>query len=568
MARPEKIRLGDLLVRELIITHDQLEFALEQQKSNGRKLGRVLVENGFVTEEHISEALAMQFSIPYVNLNNFSMNLELVRLLPESQARRFRAIVLEEHNNKLLVGMSDPTDFVAMDEITRLVKRDIDVAVVTEGQLLQSIDRGYLRTEEITGMGRGASKSAGDDTNASFATLVDSFGTEDAPMTGMLKGMFDDALRARASDIHIEPQDGRLLVRFRIDGVLHLQTEADNKIASALVSRIKQMAGLDISENRFPQIGRLHVYAGDQSVDVRISTMPTQYGESAVIRLMRHDKILLGLDKLGVAPEMLKRFREIIQGSKGMVLATGPAGSGKSAMLYSALAEINTAEQKIITVEDPVEYLMPGINQVQVDEKIKLTFPQALHFSLLQDPDVIMISEMRDEETAQIALRAAMTGHLVFSAIYANDAASALFRLVEMGIPRFMVASSVQAVVAQRLLRRVCEKCREPQVPTPQEGEWLKAKGVAPEQWKGLVHGRGCPQCNGTGYHGRMGVYEMLEMGHEMTEAAAHDDATHFMQAARQQMRGKTILDHALEQMKQGRTTLAEVMRICIQADE
>ncbi|HEU0188717.1 MAG TPA: GspE/PulE family protein [Gallionella sp.] len=568
MARPEKIRLGDLLVREKIITHDQLDFALDQQKSNGRKLGRVLVENGFVTEEHISEALAMQFSIPYVNLNNYNINLELVRLLPESQARRFRAIVLEEHNSKLLVGMSDPTDFAAMDEITRLVKRSVDVAVVTEGQLLQSIDRGYLRTEEISGIGRGASKSTGDDTNANFASLVDSFGVEDASMADLLKSMFDDAMRARASEIHIEPQEGRLMIRFRVDGVLHLQTEADNRIAPALVSRIKLMAGLDISENRFPQVGRLHVRAGDQAVDVRISTMPTQYGESALMRLLRQGRILLGLDKLGMPPEMLKRFREIIQGSKGMVLAAGPADSGKSATLYSSLAEINTEEQKIITIEDPVESLMPGINQVQVDEKIKLTFSQALHFSLLQNPDVIMVSEMRDEETARIALRAAMSGHLVFSAIYANDAASALFRLVEMGMPRFMVASSVQAVIAQRLLRRVCESCREPQVPTPQEGEWLKAKGLPSGQWGGLMRGRGCPQCNGTGYHGRMGVYEMLEMGHEMTEAAAHDDATHFMQAARQQMRGRTIVDHALEQMKLGHTTITEVMRISIQVDD
>lgn len=568
MVRPEKIRLGDLLVRERIITHDQLDFALKQQKSNGRKLGRVLVENGFITEEHISEALAMQFSIPFINLDNFNINLELVRLLPESQARRFRAIVLEEHNNKLLVGMSDPTDFVAMDEITRLVKRSIDVAVITEGQLLQNIDRGYLRTEEITGMARGAGKSTGDDTNANFATLVDSFGTEDASVANLLKSMVDDAMRICVSDIHIEPQEGRLMIRFRIDGVLHLQTEADIKIAPALVSRIKMMAGLDISENRFPQTGRLRVRAGDQAVDVRISTMPTQYGESALMRLLRQDRILLGLDKLGMPPEMLKRYREIIRGSKGMVLATGPADSGKSAMLYSSLAEINTVEQKIITIEDPVECLMPGINQVQVDEKIKLTFSQALRFSLLQDPDVIMISEMRDEETAQIALRAAMTGHLVFSAIYASDAASALFRLVEMGMPRFMVASSVQAVIAQRLLRRVCESCSELHVPTPHEGEWLKAKGLPPDQWGGLLRGRGCPQCSGTGYRGRTGVYEMLEMGREMTEAAAHDDAAHFMQASRQQMRGKTIIDHALEQMKLGLTTITEVMRISIQVDD
>ena len=568
MSGPEKIRLGDLLVRELIITHDQLDFALKQQKSNGRKLGRVLVENGFVTEDHISEALAMQFSIPYVNLSNFNLNLELVRLLPESQARRYRAIVLEERNGKLLVGMSDPTDFTSMDEITRLVKRTVEVAVVTEGQLLQSIDRGYLRTEEITGMGRGTSKSAGDDTNTNFAALVDNFGTEDVSVTGLLKSIFDDAMLVRASDIHFEPQDGRLMIRFRIDGALHLHTEADNKIAPALVSRIKLMSGLDISENRFPQTGRLHVRAGAQAVDVRISTIPTQYGESAVMRLLRQDGVLLGLDKLGMSAEMLKRFREIILGGRGMVLVTGPAGSGKTALLYAALAEINSVEKKIITVEDPVEYLMPGINQVQVDEKTKLTFSQALRFSLLQDPDVIMISELRDEETAQIALRAAITGHQVFSAIYANDTASALFRMVEMGIPRFMVASSVQAVVAQRLLRKVCESCSEPQVPSLQESEWLKAKGLPSGQWGGLLRGKGCPQCHGTGYHGRMGVYEMLEMGREITEAAAHEDATHFMQAAHQLVRGKTIIEHALEQMKQGRTTIAEVMRISIQADD
>jgi MSHA biogenesis protein MshE len=568
MARPEKIRLGDLLVREKLITQDQLEFALEQQKSNGRKLGRVLVENGFISEEHISESLAMQFSIPYVNLRNYSINLELVRLLPESQARRFRAIVLEERNGRLLVGMSDPTDFSAMDEIARLVKRDIDVAVVTEGQLLQSIDRGYLRTEEITVMAHGAGKRPGDDTHVDFGALVDSAGTEDSSVTGFLKSIFDDAMRAGASDIHIEPQDKRLRIRVRIDGALHLQTEADNRLAPAMVARIKQMSGLDVSEIHLPQSGRFYTRAGEQSVDVRISTMPTQYGETAVMHLSRQEGIRLGLDKLGMSPDMLKRFREIIRGSKGMVLVTGPADSGKTAMLYAALAEINTVEQKIIAVEDPVEYLLPGINQVQVDEKSKLTFPHALRAALQQDPDVLMVSEMRDEETAQIALRAAMTGHLVLSTMYAVDAASALFRLMEMGMPRFMVVSSIQAVLAQRLLRRVCENCSEPHAPTPQESEWLKAKGVLPDQRKGLLRGRGCPQCNGSGYHGRIGVYEMLEMGREMTEAAAHDDAAHFIQAARQHMKGKTLLDHALEQMKQGRTTVAEAMRISIQADE
>jgi MSHA biogenesis protein MshE len=510
----------------------------------------------------------MQFNIPYVNLNNFNINLELVRLLPESQARRFRAIVLEEQNGKLLVGMSDPTDFLAMDEVTRQVKRSIEVAVVTEGQLLKCIDRGYLRTEEIPGMALGAGKKPHDDTRVDFGTLVDRAGTEDATVTGLLKSLFDDAMRSGVSDIHIEPQDRRLKIRFRIDGVLQVQTETENKYAPALIARIKQMSGLDISETRLPQTGRFHVRADDQAVDVRVSTMPSQFGESAVVHLSRQEGIKLDLDDLGMSPDVLKRFREIIRDVKGLVLVTGPAGSGKTAMLYAALAEINTPEQKIVTIEDPVEYLIPDANQVQVDDKIKLTFSQALRFALLQDPDVIMVSEMCDEDTAQTALRAAMTGHLVLTTMYATDAANALFRLMDMGLPRFMVVSSVRAVLAQRLLRRVCEHCSEPYVPTPQEGEWLKAKGVSSDQWKGLRRSRGCPRCNGSGYHGRIGVYEMLEMGREMTEAAARDDATHFMHAARQQMRGRTMVDHALEQLKQGHTTIAEVMRISVQIED
>ena len=270
---------------------------------------------------------------------------------------------------------------------------------------------------------------------------------------------------------------------------------------------------------------------------------------------------MTSLDKLGMQPDMLKRFREIIRRSNGMVLVTGPTGSGKTTTLYAALAEINTIEQKIITVEDPVEYRLSGINQVQVNEKIDLTFARVLRSALRQDPDVILVGEMRDAETAQIGLRAAMTGHLVFSTLHTRDAAGTLFRLVDMGIPRFMVASSVQAVVAQRLLRNVCMSCSETHIPTPQESEWLKAENVPPEQWGGLLHGRGCSHCNGTGYRGRMGVYEMLEMGREMVEAAAHDSATRFMEMAHQHMRGKTVLDHALEQMKLGHTTVAEVMR-------
>jgi MSHA biogenesis protein MshE len=567
MARPEKVRLGDLLVQQKLISQEQLKFALEQQKRSGRKLGRVLVDNAFVTEEHISEALGRQLNIPFINLKFYNINIELVRMLQESQARRFRAMVLEERNGMLLVGMADPTDLSAYDEITRIVKRDIDIAVVTEGQLLESIDRGYRRTDEISGLARELSEDIGD-SYVDFGALTDSVGTEEAPVVKLLQSMFDDAAQIRASDIHIEPQESRVMIRFRIDGVLHLQTEADSKIAPALVLRLKLMSGLDISEKRLPQDGRFNVRVRDQRVDVRIASCPTQYGESVVMRLLRQDGGMIGLEKLGMPPDMLKRFREIIKRSNGMILVTGPTGSGKTTTLYSALSEVNTLDQKIITVEDPVEYRLPGINQVQVNEKIDLTFSRVLRSALRQDPDVILVGEMRDAETAQIGLRAAMTGHLVFSTLHTRDAAGTLFRLVDMGTPRFMVASSVQAVLAQRLLRRVCESCSETHTPTPQESEWLRTEGVSTEQWSGLLHGRGCSHCNGTGYHGRKGVFEMLEMGPEMVAAAGSDSSTHFLEVAHEHLRGKTIMDHALQEMKLGRTTITEVMRISNQADD
>jgi MSHA biogenesis protein MshE len=477
MARPEKIRLGDLLVTQKLISIEQLNTALEQQKRTGRKLGRVLVDNSFVSEDQISEALAKQLNIPYINLKFYNINLDIVRRLPENQARRFRAVALEERNGMLLVGMTDPTDLASFDEITRLLKRDIDLAVVTEGQLLEVIDRVYRRTEEISGLAKELSADLGDSV-VDFGVLTDSAGLEEAPVVKLLQSMFNDATQVRASDIHIEPQEGMLKIRFRIDGALHLQTEADHKIAASLVLRLKLMAGLDISEKRLPQDGRFNIRVREQDVDIRISTMPTQYGESVVMRLLRQGTGFLALETLGMPADMLKRFREIIRSSSGMVLVTGPTGSGKTSTLYAALAEINTVDQKIITVEDPVEYRLPGINQVQVNEKIDFTFSRVLRAVLRQDPDVILVGEMRDGETAQIGLRAAMTGHLVFSTLHTRDTAGTLFRLVDMGVPKYMVASSVQVVVAQRLIRRVCESCAEPYTPTAQEVEWLEHAGV------------------------------------------------------------------------------------------
>jgi MSHA biogenesis protein MshE len=567
MARPEKVRLGDLLVQQKLISLEQLQFVLEQQKRTGRKLGRVLVDNGFITEDQISEALAKQLNIPYINLKYYNPNLEIVRRLPENQARRFRAVALEERNGALLVGMTDPTDLFAFDEIARILKRDIDVAVVTEGQLLETIDRVYRRTDEISGLAKEISDDLGEG-YIDFGALSDTVGTEEAPVVKLLQTMFEDAAQVNASDVHIEPQETRLHIRFRIDGALHLQTEADSKIAGSIALRLKLMSGLDISEKRLPQDGRFNIRVREQALDIRISTMPTQYGESVVMRLLKQSGSFLELDKLGMPPDMLKRFREIIHRSNGMVLVTGPTGSGKTTTLYAGLAEINTIDQKIITVEDPVEYRLPGITQVQVNEKIELTFSKVLRSALRQDPDVILIGEMRDAETAQIGMRAAMTGHLVFSTLHTRDSAGTLFRLVDMNVPKYMVASSVQVVLAQRLLRRVCESCSAAHEPTPQEVEWLESEGVERGHWGLLKHGRGCSHCNGTGYHGRMGVYEMLEMTQDLVDAAAHEDNTHFMQAARNYLKGNTLVDAALNEMKRGHTSVGEVMRISNQVED
>src|SRR5450830_764828 len=398
MARPEKVRLGEILVQQKLLTEEQLGQALTEQKRSGRKLGRVFVEHGFVTEEQISGALARQLDIPYINLKFFNINPELVRLLPETQARRFRALVLEDRREGLLVGMSDPTDLFAYDEISRLVKRHIELAVVNETEVLAAIDRIYRRTEDISTLTRELEQDLGD-VSVDFGALAANPGLEEAPVVKLLQSVFEDATQVRASDIHIEPQEKKLLIRFRIDGVLHLQTEADSKIVSALVLRLKLMSGLDISEKRLPQDGRFNVKIYNTMVDVRISNMPTQFGESVVMRLLDQASGILTLDKLGMPPPILARVHSVLRRPSGMLLVTGPTGSGKTTTLYAALSELNTPERKIITVEDPVEYRLPGINQVQVHEKIDLTFARVLRSALRQDPDVILVGEMRDQET-------------------------------------------------------------------------------------------------------------------------------------------------------------------------
>ncbi|MBT9595327.1 MAG: Flp pilus assembly complex ATPase component TadA [Vitreoscilla sp.] len=569
MARPERIRLGDLLIQEQLIAPDQLDKALAEQKQSGRKLGRIFIDSGFVTEAQIAKAVARQLRAPFVDLGTRVIRPEIARLLPEGQARRLRALPLEETPAGLRVAMADPTDLGAWDELNRLLKREIELAVAAESQLLAALDRSYHSTEEIAGHAQAL--------QSELASVTQEFGellglasatTEDAPVVRLLHSVFEEALRVRASDIHIEPQERALRIRFRIDGVLHVQTEADAKIASAVALRLKLMSGLDISEKRLPQDGRFHVKLRAGTVDVRISTMPTQHGESVVMRLLTQDGGLLSLDKLDLPPAVARALRRAIARPSGMVLVTGPTGSGKTTTLYAALSALNTTGRKIITVEDPIEYRLPGVNQVQVVDKIELGFGRVLRAALRQDPDVILVGEMRDQTTAEIGLRAALTGHLVLSTLHTNDAPSTPLRLIDMGVPRYMVAMSLQMVLAQRLVRLICTHCTTEVEPDPHQHEWLTlelGESVGRHRFR---HGRGCPVCNDTGYSGRSGVYEFVEMTQELVETMNHGNPADFARAARRQMGGLTLRSDAVRLATEGRTTIDEAMRVATQFDE
>ena len=560
-ATTTKVRLGDVLVAQKLISREQLAIALEQQKRSGRRLGRVLIDQGFCNDEQIAEALARQLSIPYVNLKFYNLNNDVVRRLSESQARRFRAIVLEDRRSKYLVGLTDPSDLFAADEVQRSLKRDIEIAAVSEDQALQTIDRIYRRTDEITGLAKAVEKDIGD-SYVDFGALAASAGAEDAPVVKLLQTVFEDAVQANASDVHIEPQERHVRIRFRIDGILQVQTEVDPRIGPALVLRLKLMAGLDISEKRRPQDGRFNVLVREQQVDVRLSSMPVQYGESVVMRLLNRKAGLLTLDNLGMPADMLKRYRELIKRTNGMILVTGPTGSGKTTTLYATLAEINSTEKKIITVEDPVEYRLPGVNQVQVNDKIDLTFAVVLRSGLRQDPDIILVGEIRDDQTAQIGLRAALTGHLVLSTLHTKNAVTTPIRLIDMGAPYYMVGTSIHAVLAQRLVRLNCESCVENRAPDSAEVTWLAREYSMEIDGRTFRRGRGCSRCNGTGLSGRTGIYEMLEMSSEMASALNQNRNQEFVVLADEALRGRSLRHQALQLTIAGRAPVSEVIRM------
>ncbi|GAB2902649.1 MSHA fimbrial ATPase MshE [Uliginosibacterium flavum] len=566
MGKPQKYRLGELLVQQGLITPVQLDSALAQQKESGRKLGRVLADSGIVTEEGISNAIAKQLGIPFYDLLEKDVDPAIVNLLPETMARRFRAIVLADQGKSYLLGMADPSDIFGYDEIARTLKKDIALAVVTEGQLLSAIDRLYRRTQEISGLAHELQQDLGN-AYVDFGGQGLDTGGEDSPVVKLLQSIFEDAYQVKASDIHIEPQELRLQIRFRIDGEMHLQTEVDSRISPALVLRLKLMSGLDISEKRLPQDGRFNVKIKLQSVDIRLSTMPTQYGESVVMRLLAQNSGLLDLNRIGMPAPMLEQYRRMIRHSFGMILVTGPTGSGKTTTLYASLAALNAPNTKIITIEDPVEYRLPGISQVQVNDKIDLTFSRVLRSTLRHDPDIVLVGEMIDQDTAQIGVRAAMTGHLLLSTLHTNDAASTPARLLDMGVPQYLLSTTLLGIVAQRLVRVICPACKCAYTPEPIETVWLRQELGEAAGTAALSHGRGCSQCNMSGYAGREAVYELLEMTPVLADALNKGNAE-FSRAARLQLAGKTMRSHAVARVLAGDTTVAEAMRVSAQIDE
>ena len=564
----KKVRIGDLLVEEGIISAAQLDGALAQQKGSGKKLGRLLIESGAVSEDKLLSVLSMQLGLPFVGLRQFPFNVELVNRLEEGYARRHRAIVLAEKGGVYQVGMADPLDIFAYDELCLLLKQTIDIAIVRESELLDTLDTVYRRTSEIESF---AEELDSEVTEGLFDLqgLQTGLQDDDAPVVKMLQSIFEDAVQVRASDIHIEPDDGVLRIRQRVDGILQEQVMKERRISAALVLRLKLMAGLNISERRLPQDGRFSLLVRDRKLDVRLSTMPVEYGESCVLRILDQTAGLTTLDETGMTPSMLADFRKMVHLPFGLILVTGPTGSGKTTTLYGALNELNQSGQKIITAEDPVEYKLPRVNQVQVNPTIGLDFANVLRASLRQDPDIILVGEIRDIETAEISLRASMTGHLVLSTLHTNDAISSAMRLMDMGVEPFLAASSLRAIVAQRLVRKLCGECATAYSPDAIELSWMQRylppEVIATASIRAAV---GCHNCNQTGFRGRIGIFEMLMIRDAIADALRRGDSAGFVRLAGQQEGFKPLIVSALEHAVNGVTTISEVLRVAQQFDE
>jgi len=565
-------RLGDILVKDSLISADQLKQALDYQKKNGGRLGTCLVKMGLVSDDDITAVLSRQYGVPSINLKFYEVDPTVIKLVPQETAIRYQIVPLSRVGSTLTIAMTDPTNVFAMDDIKFMTGFNVEPVVASETAISEAIHKFYGEVDsveeldkvmkDLTGSEADALELASEEAEMDLASLEKA--AEEAPIIKLCNLILTDAVKRGASDIHVEPYEKEYRVRFRIDGVLQNVMAPPLKLKDAMTSRIKIMSKLDISEKRLPQDGRIMIkYLKDgkkKELDFRVSTAPTLFGEKIVLRLLDKENLRLDMTKLGFEPESLKKFEHNILKPYGMVLVTGPTGSGKTNTLYSSVARLNTPETNIMTAEDPVEFQLPGINQVQMKEQIGLNFASALRAFLRQDPNIILVGEIRDFETAEIAVKASLTGHLVLSTLHTNDAPSTISRLMNMGIEPFLVATSVNLICAQRLVRRICVQCKEPLQLLPQA--LIDAGYTQEEATKTTVqHGKGCPTCNNTGYKGRVGLYEVMEINDEVRElilvgASALELRKKAIEAGMITLRRSGLLKVAA-----GLTTLEEVLR-------
>lgn len=546
-------RLGDLLVESGIITDSQLKSALEE-KSENQKLGDVLLQRGDITEQQLIEVLEFQLGIPHVTLYRYPFDTKLFSLISKEAAKRNVMIPLKKEADKLFVAMADPMDYYTIEDLRLATGFQIETAIATKDDILRSINKYYDLDDSFEDM-RDSSREAAP------AVQEEEITDQDSPVVKLVNQLIGNAITMRASDIHIDPQETKVAVRYRVDGVLRTERVLPKHMQSMLSARIKIMANLDITEHRVPQDGRIKTNLDFRHVDLRVSTLPTVFGEKIVLRVLDLSSSLNDLTQLGFNKVNLKRFVTMIEKPVGIVLITGPTGSGKSSTLYAALNRLNNEQVNIITVEDPVEYQLEGINQIQINANVGLTFAAGLRSILRQDPNIIMVGEIRDKETVEIAIRASLTGHLVLSTIHTNDSLSTVTRLLDMGVEQFLVASSISGIVAQRLVRKVCRDCAGQQEPTKREIEIFAKRGMKIDR---VVRGRGCASCNMTGYKGRIAIHEVLVINDEMRRVIMNNES--FSKLRELAYKNKTIflIDDGLLKVKQGITTTEEVLRVAI----
>lgn len=548
-----KKRLGELLLESGIITEPQLQAALEEQRRTRKKLGDVLLAQGALTEHQLIEVLEFQLGIPHVTLSRFQIDAQLSQVIPEQMAKRYQVLPIRVDGRKLMVAMADPLDLFVIDDLRMSTGFTIEPAIISRGELQRGIARLYglqdSMNEMIKDLGNGVAQIDVED-----SVILG----EDSPVVRLVQQMIEQAVRLGASDIHVDPMDTQLAIRYRIDGQLRNERSVPKSMQGVIIARLKILGNLNIAERRLPQDGRIKMLVDGKPLDIRLSSLPTVNGEKIVMRLLDLASGVKGLDKLDMTEATLTLFRRMIEKQHGMVLLTGPTGSGKTTTLYSALQHLNREETNIITVEDPVEYMLDGVNQMQVHPAAGLTFAKGLRSILRQDPNIIMVGEIRDLETAEIAIRASLTGHLVFSTLHTNDAVSTVVRLRDMGIEPYLIASSLIGIVAQRLVRCVCPDCKTAYTPERQEIIYLERLGIHTDE---LYRGTGCGTCGKTGYRGRMAVHEALLVSDELRSAIVDGRPIHELRRVAKEQGMTTLFADGIQKVLEGRTTLQEFIR-------